>query len=154
MNKAYLALVAFLILITIGVGGFAIYRTVQNRNSQTGYLSQPSLTSPKNLKQTVTPATEPVPVVDDKPISGTIKLTVTSPTDGQVLSVAKVTVSGETVPNADISVNNMETKANTSGKFQTTITLDEGDNPIYIFSSDQDGNFAEWQGLVTYTPNE
>lgn len=154
MNKAYLALVAFLILVTIGVGGFAIYRTVQNRNSQAGYLSQPSLTSPKNLKGPVPQTPESVPVIDDKPISGTIKLTVTTPTDGQVLLTPKVTVTGETVPNADVSINDTETKANTSGKFQVSITLDEGNNPIYIFSSDQDGNFAEWQGSVTYTPNQ
>lgn len=148
MNKAYLALVALLILVTVGVGGFAIYRTVQNQNSQTGYLSQPSLTSPKKITTNET-KTQVTPPVDSKPVSNNLKLTLVSPKDGQQFTSAKITVSGETGSNADVSVNDIEIKANAVGKFQTTLTLDEGDNPIYIFASDQDGNFAEWQGSVT-----
>jgi hypothetical protein len=151
MNKAYFALVALLILVTVGIGGFAIYRTVQNQNSQTGYLSQPSLTSPKKITVNDTKPQTNTPV-DSKPVSNNLKLSLTSPKDGQQFTSAKIVVSGETEPNADVSINDLEVKANSAGKFQTTLTLDDGDNPIYIFASDQDGNFAEWQGSVTYAP--
>lgn len=151
MNKAYLGLVALLILVTVGVGGFAIYRTVQSRTTQTGYLSQPSLTSPKTMKAE-SPTVQSSPTIDQKPVSSNLKLTISSPQDGQVFTTPKITVSGVTGANADVSVNDLEIKASSTGKFQTTLTLDEGENPLYLFASDQDGNFAEWQGSVVYEP--
>ncbi len=152
MNKAYLALVALLILVTVAVGGFAIYRTIQNRNPQNAnFLSQPPLTSPGNIETPTSPTT---PVVEDQPTSNNLRLTVTSPKDGQQFTSSSATIVGETEPNADVSVNDKEIKANASGKFQTTITLDDGDNPIYIFASNQNGDFAEWQATVVYNSGQ
>ncbi|MBI5613701.1 hypothetical protein HY947_02145 [Candidatus Gottesmanbacteria bacterium] len=79
-----------------------------------------------------------------------IKLTVSSPVTGSTVKAAKLTVKGITSPGADVSVNETDTKADSSGNFSASVTLDEGENTLIIVSSDIDGNYSEQEVIVTY----
>lgn len=93
----------------------------------------------------VVPAPPPAPV-------NQIQLNVLKPTNGSTVATSKVLVSGETVPNADVSVNDLETKADTKGNFSVNLSLTEGENPIIVSAFDTDGNNSEQELTVTYAP--
>jgi hypothetical protein len=149
MNKAYFLIVALLVIATVAVGGFAIYKSIKPEMLKT---TQSPLTNPKNTtnnKQVVNQTSQE----QDKPVTNNMPLTISSPTINLETNKSILTVSGTTKPNADVTINEKEIFANSQGKFQTTITLLEGDNQIYILSSDDQGNYAEWNGSVVYTPS-
>ena len=147
MSKAYLILIGLLALIAASIGAFAYYRSTTPSPTAPA-TSQVPTTSPTTPSQTTTPEVVP------ETAASQISLTVTSPTDGQEVSAATITVKGQTVANADVAVNDKDLKADASGNFQTTLTLDEGDNDIFITASDQTGNFSDWEGTVTYTSSQ
>lgn len=60
-----------------------------------------------------------------------------------------ITVSGKTVDNGYVFVNEQEFKADPSGNFSTTVILEEGENYILIVVSDEYGNSSEKDILVT-----
>ena len=66
-------------------------------------------------------------------------LTITSPVDGTTVSQNKVTVSGKTLPGAEVSVNEVELTAGADGKFSVTVSLEEGENPILITAGNEEG---------------
>lgn len=79
-----------------------------------------------------------------------ITLTVTQPQDNAVVSLDRLTVRGKTVPNAEIYINDTEGKSDANGNFSLTITLDEGENYIFVTAVDSDGNVADSERYVTY----
>jgi hypothetical protein len=81
-----------------------------------------------------------------------ITLTVTSPVDNSQVQTSTVAVTGKTVPNAEVSVNDKDIKANATGVFSVTISLDEGENPIMVVANDANGNAAEQEITITYIP--
>ena len=91
------------------------------------------------------------PTAGSQPVSVTnqITLTVTSPANNATVTSGTVTVRGKTVPNADVFVNDTETKADASGNFSAFVTLDEGENSIIIVANDANGNTAEQEIMVT-----
>lgn len=112
-------------------------------------------TQTPNTGQTVLSPTNPPPIAttsDTKLIQQGLSLTLSAPTDGSTTKSASVTVRGKTLPGADVFVNENEMKADAQGNFSSTITLDEGENVIYVTANDVNGNYAE-QGLsITYAP--
>ncbi|MBI4099476.1 hypothetical protein HY440_00560 [Candidatus Microgenomates bacterium] len=141
MSKPYLFLIGALVLLAAGVGIFAYTRSTTTSQQPTTYpASQPS------------PSQIPPPPPSEPALQSQITLTVNSPKNGQAVSTANITVSGVTVPNADVAVNDKDLKADASGKFSTSILLDEGENEIFVTASDANGNYSEWDGTVTYTP--
>jgi hypothetical protein len=78
-----------------------------------------------------------------------ITLHIAQPQANATVTSSSLVVKGTTSPNADVFVNDSELKADTSGNFSTTITLDEGENAIIIVVNDSEGNSAEEQLLVT-----
>lgn len=75
--------------------------------------------------------------------SGNINLDISSPSNGQVVTSSSITVRGTTTPNAEVSVNEVDTSADSSGAFSAAINLDEGDNVISVVANDAKGNFIE-----------
>lgn len=103
----------------------------------------------------ITPTTPSVvPVAPVKPTIAQpvnqIRLNLTKPGDKVVSTKPTIVVAGQTVPNADVSVNEVDLKADAAGNFSTTIRLDEGDNPIIVNAFDANGNMAEQEISVTY----
>lgn len=81
-----------------------------------------------------------------------IPLTVTSPATGSTVNSASVAVKGKTVPNAEVNVNDKMVKADSTGAFSANVALEEGDNTLIVMAVDEDGNSAETEVAVTYTP--
>ena len=98
-----------------------------------------------NPKQ-VTIAT-PEPTIDAS--AQKLTLTVTSPLDGVVVKAAAVTIKGKTAPKADVSVNDIETKADSVGNFSAVVKLDEGQNYVVVIAVGEDGEFAKLELVVT-----
>lgn len=82
----------------------------------------------------------------------TLTLSISSPSNGATVTSASLKISGKTGPNAEVFVNDTSTRADASGNFSVTLTLDEGDNPIVVSANDADGNVVEKELTVTYTP--
>lgn len=143
MNKMYLAIVGFLLVIALLVGGYAFYKTA-NQTPASYLPPTPVATPPAQTKNSSPSAT-----TETKP---SIPLTITSFKDGDIVSVAKLAVKGLTAPNAEVSVNTTDLKANAKGSFSINLTLEEGDNAIEVVASDADGNNTSWEATVTYTP--
>ncbi len=86
-------------------------------------------------------------------VSG-INLVISQPQPNATVTSPNLSVRGKTSPSAEVFVNDVELKADDAGNFNATIILDEGENPIIVVVNDLDGNSAENQLLVTYTPQE
>jgi len=107
-------------------------------------------TTPKNTMPTTTgttgataPTVAPIPKVT---------LNITSPVDKSVVSTPTIKVSGTTIPNAEVAINELDIKSDATGAFSANLTLDEGDNPITIDAFDADGNTNSVDLTVTYEP--
>jgi hypothetical protein len=100
-------------------------------------------TTPASLIQTVMPTIAP---------STKITLSISSPKTGSTVTSSSLKISGKTSAGADVFVNELETKADASGNFSVTMSLDEGDNYIIVMANDAEGNVAEAELTVVYNP--
>lgn len=76
-------------------------------------------------------------------------LNITSPQDNSIVSNPMLTVKGTTVNNAEIFINDKETKSKADGTFSTTVTLEEGENILTIVMNDSLGNYIEKELAVS-----
>jgi hypothetical protein len=76
-----------------------------------------------------------------------ITLNITKPVEATV-NTAQIAISGETVPNATVYLADKEIKADAQGKFSGVVTLDEGENDIFVLAHDADGKYAEKELVV------
>ena len=76
-----------------------------------------------------------------------IPLTITEPQDETTVYLADLVIKGQTEPDAVVSVNEAVVDVDAEGNFSTTVTLEEGPNPIEVLASDFEGN----EGSVTLT---
>ncbi len=81
-----------------------------------------------------------------------INLSVSAPVNNSPVTTPSILVSGKTVANADVGINDTEIKADGKGNFSATLTLDEGENTIVVVASDVNGNASEQDLTVTYNP--
>lgn len=79
-----------------------------------------------------------------------ISLTVSEPVDGQTTTSSSIIVKVKTVPNADVSVNDIDLKADAQGNFSTSLTLDDGENDITVVAVNDQGQSAEKDLTITY----
>lgn len=95
--------------------------------------------------QTSSPMASP----ESKASTKAIFVDITTPADGSKVSSSSVIVRGKTIPNADVFVNDADTKADANGNFSVRVSLDEGENDIAVIANDSVGNFIEKDILVT-----
>lgn len=153
MPKTYLVAGVSIFVIAAILGSILIVKSNLPEN-KIG-LEQPSGITPPVQNPTDLPnvsVTSSVQTTNTK--TGEIELTISSPTDKSVISSQTVTVKGKTKPLADVAVNDQEKKADGSGNFSAIITLEEGENSIFVLVSDEDGNNAEKELTVTYQPED
>lgn len=144
MNKMkVMFFLGVLVLVAVVLGGLWISK---QKNTVT---SEP-ITTTDNATKPTQKQTIPSDVQTIK--EQAIRLTVIAPTDQSVSSVSTVSVQGNTVPNAEVSVNDKEVKADSAGNFSVSITLDEGENTIMVVANDADGKAVEKDIVVTYVP--
>ena len=116
----------------------------------TGESSTPVHTS--TLTATVsTPVTSPSGTT-----SGTLKsglpLSVTEPADSATINGDTVNVQGTTIPGATVSVNDNVVTADSTGAFNTNVSLDAGPNAIDIIATDDNNNQGEVLLMVNAMP--
>ena len=137
MNKTYLAIIGILLIIALAVGGYAVYKTVNQ---------------PVEIQVAPPPPPPPAPQLPPEKKTeapkNTMPLTVSAPKDGDVVTKASLIVSGKTSPSAEVTVNENDLKADKTGTFSTTVVLEEGENPILVFVTDENGNYAQWEGTI------
>ena len=76
-------------------------------------------------------------------VSEKIFLQVDQPENNITVNNPIINISGKTIANAFIFINEQELKADINGNFSTATTLDEGENEIIIVASDDLGNSIE-----------
>lgn len=76
-------------------------------------------------------------------------LTISEPANNITVTNPIITVRGKTVAKAEVFVNDLDMKADSTGTFSTMVNLDEGENTIVIVVIDDQGNSAEKELVVT-----
>lgn len=72
-----------------------------------------------------------------------IFLQVIEPKNNVTVANQAIILTGKTISNGFVFVNDQEFKADSNGNFSTTVILEEGENNILVVVSDNDGNSAE-----------
>lgn len=139
------------LLLLVGLVFFGIYR---QRNVQQSASTQRAVPSAAVDQEGFGVKTSVMPTPVMISTNSGLTLTITSPTNAQTVTSDTITVKGKTTPLAEVFVNDLELKADASGNFSQSLTLEEGDNYILIVANDADGNFAEKELSITYTPAE
>ncbi len=93
----------------------------------------------------VAPSATPTPTAVKPPI---FFLRVTGPQNEAIVNIATIEVTGETTPDAAVSVNGQFIEVDASGRFKTTITLVPGVNTIDVVASDFTGRRASAEVLT------
>ena len=144
--KNYLPIVIGVLVLAVAV---TFARQYAMRTSVT------SVTSGKDAQITPSEELSGIPTAaakDDVSAVSGITLTISTPSNNATVSSGSLTVKGKTVAGAEVFVNDLETKADASGNFSATMTLEEGDNYILIVANDAAGNYSEKELSITYTP--
>lgn len=132
MNKnIFIVLALILGLVLLGGAVFAVYKL--------GTQIQTPVETAEIPKQPIVP-------------KDLFKLEITSPADKLVVKMPSVLIQGITVPDAEVALNEISVKTDTTGKFTGNVPLFEGENPIIITAIDTDGNMMEKEISVTYEP--
>lgn len=140
MKKIWIGVAGLVLLLFIV--GVALLPRITRKIKNTLLNSSPTATTAGTITDKYNPPTEVV--------SGSISLTISTPQDKSTVNTLEVTVTGKTTPNAEVFVNDQETKADANGSFTVKLTLDEGENPISVSVNDDQGNYAEKEITVTY----
>lgn len=141
--------IGFIVVIVLLAGGLLLYRYQRN----TLPVSQPTTEQGTITNVQVTPGTannNATPTTLNFDSTNQISLTVSQPVNNTVVKTPTITVMGKTIPNADVTVNDKDLKADAQGNFSVSITLDEGDNTVIVVANDAQGNSAEKDINVTY----
>ena len=86
-----------------------------------------------------------------QPLSpSSITLTIDTPQNGETVNSSKVNIKGKTSANAEVYVNEMDSKADASGNFSVTYTLEEGENYLIVGANDDEGNMTEQELMLYY----
>lgn len=142
----------FLVVAVLIVVGTALYRrTTKSVGTTSGATSvspiADAINSPPDTPEAQENKATPAPAKE-------ISLDVTQPANNSTVASARITLKGKTVPKAEVFVNEYDLKADVSGNFSYTLTLDEGENIIIVMANDENGNVAEKELIVTYEPVE
>lgn len=143
MKKFFLLI---LLISVIGLG-YWLYHSYQNIGSKT---STNSIND--QLNQTETTVSTNKAVDDDsqsQTISDNFSLIITNPVDGTIVNLSSLTITGRTAPFASVYINDGQLTADSNGNFSTKITLDEGENIVYVLAHDNIGDAAEKEITVT-----
>lgn len=82
-------------------------------------------------------------------------LEISSPSDGSTFygsTQRQVTITGETDPDASVTVNDRILSVDEEGVFQYTTTLNEGSNSFNVKSTDKAGNYTEKNITLNFSP--
>jgi len=78
------------------------------------------------------------------------KLEISSPADNSTTTHDEISVSGQTDPGVNVQVNDLPVVTDSTGHWQTSVKLNEGDNKIKVDVTDSAGNKDEKTITVKY----
>ncbi|MBI4301101.1 MAG: hypothetical protein HY664_00660 [Chloroflexi bacterium] len=84
--------------------------------------------------------------------TGALFLDITQPEDESIVTSASVQVKGKTVSQAVVSINGELTEVDNSGRFTTTVALEEGPNLIDVIATDREGGEVQKSIVIIYAP--
>ncbi len=140
-----LVIIFFILLIVIGFLFFLTKKQNFN-NLRLKNIFQNNQVGQKNFNQSEIPTIEPV--------SQGITLEINEPKANAVFSRLAIKVSGKTSPEAEVYLNDRQTKADAAGNFSFDYNLDEGENLLTVVANDASGNYAEKEITVYLQTNE
>lgn len=146
--KKYLPAIIIVLVIAAAILSIRQFRVAQDAATLPS-LSETTPTQPSGDGSEVVSGLSPTPASTVSRATG-ISLTVSSPANNTTTSSESITVKGKTVAGAEVFVNDVETRADASGNFSVTITLDEGENYILVVANDALGNYSEKELTVIY----
>lgn len=146
--KKYLPAILVVLVITAAAFFVRQFRAAQDTATLPS-LSETTPSQPPDNGSDIVSGITPTPAATVSRASG-ISLTVSSPANNTTTSSESITVKGKTVAGAEVFVNDAETRADASGNFSVTITLDEGENYILVVVNDALGNYSEKELTVIY----
>jgi hypothetical protein len=141
-NKGNALLYIFIIVLLVTLGILVIY--FKNSGQKASGLKGINIENilPKNEKKEAEQASE-------AQTGKKMFLEVISPKNGSTFTSSPISVKGSSLPYAEIFINDVETKADSLGNFSVNLTLEEGENMIYVLANDSLGNFLENELAVT-----
>lgn len=146
--KKYLPAIIVVFVIAAVVFSIRQFRAAQNMTTLPS-LSETTPSQPSDDGSEAISGLSPTPATTVSRATG-ISLTVSSPGNNTTTSSESISVKGKTVAGAEVFVNDVETRADASGNFSVTITLDEGENYILVVVNDALGNYSEKELTVIY----
>lgn len=136
---------AIFIAVVILVYGAIAVRTRQDN---------PPGVSDENPAQSTLGPDVAIPPSELEAVIAEITLVINTPKDQANVAQSSIPVSGTTKPNAEVFVNEQETRADSRGNFSLRIQLEEGENYVIVVATDVDGQVAEQALTITYEPAE
>jgi len=135
-----LVIVFFILLVVFGFLVFLIKKQRVGNPKLRNIFQTNQPTNQTNLNQEKLPTAEPV-------AQGLI-LEIIEPKENVTYNDPSIKVSGKTKANAEVYVNDIQTKADGTGNFSVNYNLDEGENLLTITANDSAGNYAEKEMTV------
>lgn len=144
MNKQRITIIVITIIIVVGVFFLSKHPKLKNIQTQSGNITNnPTESAVKNNSATI---------VSEENTPSNFPLTITQPLNKSIIINQNISVSGKTTPNAEVAINDVDTKADINGNFSVNLMLDEGENIISVIGNDENGNYKEKEITVTYNP--
>jgi hypothetical protein len=94
----------------------------------------------------------PTPVPTPTTLPAALSLEVSSPRDNSIVRSAEIPVTGQTSPDATVSVNGQLADVDSSGSFEALLALEEGPNLIEVIATDLAGDVRSQVWTVIYIP--
>ncbi len=116
--------------------------------------NSPTETKTNELSQNNSPTATSAPTIVPTSVQNNLPLSISTPADGVTVTSSTITVKGKTGAKAEVAVNDAETTADANGNFSVQVTLDEGENFLYIVVNDADGNVTEKELTIIYDSGE
>ncbi len=134
------AIVYLVILLVVGiVGYFAFPKSVKIPSSVKNTAVKDVSPSGSDTR----PAEKETSTAETTEIAEGLTLTISAPDDKVTVNSQALQVIGKTSPNADVFVNDVQAKADSTGNFFVNYSLDEGENVLTVVANDDKGNYAE-----------
>ena len=118
----------------------------------------PTPTPTPTVRAATTPAAVPSPTLPavetpvGAPAAAAFFLKVSSPQNESVVVTPRLSVAGETTPDAVVTINGQLIEVDADGRFEISLALEEGPNVIEVVASDFDGHNAQEVRSVLLVP--
>lgn len=138
MKKIYFLLTLLIIFGLLVLYSRQMKKTTPTEGNQTIPTQSVTINQSGATQTTETPAN----------ISEGLTIEIILPINNSTVNTVSTLVKGKTSSNAEVFVNEKELKADSNGKFSTTVALEEGENYILVSANDEQGNYAEKEVMV------